>query len=62
MHMAFKTTGVNFDIADTSHKPSRHTGGVDLTVEFASNEEDQEAFQKLSDGGIVLMALKKQSF
>ncbi|QSO45616.1 VOC family protein [Alicyclobacillus mengziensis] len=60
IHMAFQAGGVNFYIADTSHEPSRQSGGFDLTLEFTTDKEAQEAFEKLSTGGQVIMALEKQ--
>lgn len=60
IHMAFQAAGVNFYIADTSDASSRQNGGFDLTLEFATDKEAQEAFEKLSDGGTVIMALEKQ--
>lgn len=60
IHMAFTAAGVNFYIADTSQGPSRQSSGFDLTLEFGTDEEAQAAFEKLSDGGAVIMALEKQ--
>ncbi len=59
IHMAFKAAGADFYIADTASEPSRQ-GGVELALEFATDGEAQEAFQKLSTDGTVLMALEKQ--
>ena len=42
------------------HKPPDPSSGFDLSMEFATNEEAQEAFAKLSEGGTVMMPLEKQ--
>ena len=60
IHMAFNAAGANFYIADTVSKPSRHSGSVELALEFATDDQAQEAFQKLSTDGTVLIALEKQ--
>jgi PhnB protein len=56
----FTAAGVSFYIADTIHEPSGRSNGFDLTLEFATDEEAQEAFANLSSGGTVIMALEKQ--
>lgn len=60
IHMAFTAAGANFFIADSMHGPSGYGGGMDLTLEFATEEEARLAFANLSEGGRVIMALEKQ--
>ncbi|TXK83833.1 VOC family protein [Paenibacillus sp. N3.4] len=60
MHMAFTAGGVNFFIADTMHEPAGKSSGFDLSLEFKTDEEAQQAFANLSEGGQVIMALEKQ--
>ena len=60
MHMAFSAAGMNFYIADTMHEPAGCSNGFDLSLEFKSDGEAEEAFMKLSEGGTVIMPLEKQ--
>jgi PhnB protein len=60
IHMAFTAAGASFYIADTMHEPPGTSSGYELTLEFSTDEEAQEAFSKLSTGGTVIMALEKQ--
>lgn len=60
IHMSFTAGGVSFYIADTMHEPPGRGHGLDLSLEFATDEQAQEAFAKLSQGGTVIMALEKQ--
>lgn len=60
IHMAFTAAGVTFYIADTMHEPPGPNSGFDLSLEFATDVEAQEAFAKLSAGGTVIMPLEKQ--
>jgi len=60
IHMVFTAAGVNFYIADTMHEPPGRSSGFDLNLEFKTEEEAQQAFTKLSEGGRVIMALEKQ--
>lgn len=60
IHMAFTAAGVNFYIADTMYEPPGRSSGFDLNLEFATDQQAQDAFAKLSAGGIVIMPLEKQ--
>lgn len=60
IHMAFTAAGENFYIADTMHESPGRSSGFDLNLEFKTDEEAQQAFTKLSEGGRVIMALDKQ--
>ncbi|GMA59572.1 VOC family protein [Alicyclobacillus fastidiosus] len=60
IHMAFSAAGVNFYIADTMHESPASNSGFDLSLEFKTDEETQQAFSKLSEGGRVIMPLEKQ--
>jgi PhnB protein len=60
IHMAFTAAGQNFYIADTMHETPGHSSGFDLCLEFKTDEEAQQAFTNLSNGGKVVMPLEKQ--
>lgn len=60
IHMQFVAAGVGFFIADTMHEPPSRSGGFDLSLEFKTDEEARQAFDNLSAGGRVIMALEKQ--
>ncbi|MFB5192618.1 VOC family protein [Alicyclobacillus fastidiosus] len=60
IHMAFSAAGVNFYIADTMHQTPASNSGFDLSLEFKTDEEAQQAFSNLSEGGQVIMPLEKQ--
>lgn len=59
IHMAFRAAGQQFYIADTSHEPAK-SGGFDLSLEFATDDEAKAAFSNLAEGGNVIMPLEKQ--
>ncbi len=60
IHMVFTAAGVTFYIADTMNHSRGMTSGLDLCLEFATDEEAQAAFAKLSSGGTVMMPLERQ--
>jgi PhnB protein len=60
IHMVFKAAGVTFYIADTMHEPPGRSTSYDLNLEFKADEEAQQAFANLSEGGRVIMPLEKQ--
>lgn len=60
IHMSFTAAGENFYIADSMHEPPGRSSGFDLNLEFTTDEEAQQAFGKLSEGGRVIMPLEKQ--
>ncbi|SFD64795.1 PhnB protein [Paenibacillus catalpae] len=60
IHMSFTAAGVNFFIADTMHEPPGRSSALDLSLEFKTVEEAQQAFANLSEGGKVIMPLEKQ--
>ncbi len=60
IHMAFTAAGVTFYIADTMHEPPGPSSGFDLSLEYLTEAEAQEAFANLSVGGTVVMPLEKQ--
>ncbi|GMK44081.1 VOC family protein [Paenibacillus glycanilyticus] len=60
IHMVFQAAGVTFYIADTMHEPPGRSTSFDLNLEFKTDEEAQQAFANLSEGGRVIMPLEKQ--
>lgn len=60
IHMVFKAAGVTFYIADTMYEPPGRSTSYDLNLEFKADEEAQQAFANLSEGGRVIMPLEKQ--
>ncbi|WP_040711136.1 VOC family protein [Paenibacillus curdlanolyticus] len=60
IHMVFLAAGVKFYIADSQHEPPGRSSGFDMSLEFKTDEEAQQAFASLSAGGNVIMPLEKQ--
>jgi len=60
IHMAFIAAGVNFYMADVARDLSRSSSDLELTLEFATDAEARAAFESLSAGGTVVMALEPQ--
>ncbi len=60
IHMAFVAGGQNFYIADSMHEPPVKSGGFDLSLAFATEQEASQAFTNLSVAGTILMPLEKQ--
>jgi PhnB protein len=59
MHLMMTAGGNRFYMADVSG-PVERGSGMDLSIELPSEDEAQEAFDKLSEGGRVVMPLDKQ--
>lgn len=60
IHMEFTAAGVKFFIADSMRGSPGRSTGYDLNLEFKTEEEARQAFDNLSAGGKVIMALEKQ--
>jgi PhnB protein len=59
MHLVLKAAGLTFYMADNVMEPIRRGNGLDLTLEFASEEEARRAFEGLSQGGKVMMPFQR---
>lgn len=60
MHLRLKAVGQIFFMSDSVMEPVRRGNGMDLTLEFQSEEEARKVFQGLAEGGKVLMPFEKQ--
>lgn len=60
MHLRFKAAGHVFFMSDSVYGPVERGNGMDLTLEFKSEEEARRAFAGLAEGGKVVMPLEKQ--
>lgn len=60
MHLRFKAVGQVFFMSDSVREPVQRGNGMDLTLEFQSEEEARKAFEGLAEGGKVLMPFAKQ--
>lgn len=57
MHLVLQAAGQRFYMADSG--PVDRGNGMDLTLEFATDEEAGQAFKKLSAGGKVIMPFER---
>lgn len=60
MHLRLKAAGQLFFLADSAQGPVKRGNGLDLTLEFTSEDEARRAFDGLADGGTVVMPFAKQ--
>ncbi|MHB8156302.1 MAG: VOC family protein [Desulfocucumaceae bacterium] len=60
MHLRLKAAGQVFFMSDSVREPVQRGNGMDLTLEFKSEEEARQAFEGLAEGGKVLMPFEKQ--
>lgn len=60
MHMSFVAGGVTFFMSDNPFQRISRGDGMHLSLEFTTEAEAYEAFDKLSGGGKVVDALKMQ--
>jgi len=59
MHLVLQAAGLTFFMADAVMEPVQRGNGLDLTIEFQSEDEAKNAFDRLSEGGNVLMPFEK---
>jgi PhnB protein len=57
MHLVLQAAGQIFYLADTG--PVDRGNGLDLTLEFVTEEEARVAFEGLSEGGKVMMPFER---
>ncbi|MFC4098493.1 VOC family protein [Paenibacillus xanthanilyticus] len=60
LHMAFVAGGVQFFMSDSPFNAVTRGSGMHLSLEFPSDAEAHDAFDKLSAGGRVVDPLKQQ--
>jgi PhnB protein len=60
MHLMLVAAGITFYMADSVFEPVSRGNGLDLNIEFTTEEEARQAFDKLAEGGRILMPLEKQ--
>jgi len=60
MHLHLVAGGVTFYMADQVREKIQRGNGMDLNLEFETEEEARSAFEKLSAGGKVIMPLEMQ--
>ncbi|MCA0757349.1 VOC family protein [Paenibacillus sp. N4] len=60
MHMSFVAGGINFFMSDSPFESISRGSGMHLSLEFGSDAEAHEAFDKLAAGGKVIDPLKQQ--
>ncbi|AZN38676.1 VOC family protein [Paenibacillus albus] len=57
MHLVLQAAGLLFYMADAG--PVERGNGLDLTMEFETDEEAEAVFYKLADGGKIMMPLER---
>lgn len=60
LHLRLRAAGQVFFMSDSVMEPVQRGNGLDLTLEFADEEEAQRAFEGLSAGGKIQMPFAKQ--
>ncbi|OXM87583.1 VOC family protein [Paenibacillus rigui] len=58
MHLSLVAAGVTFFMSDSVFQPVQHGNAINLCLEYATDAEAYEAFDKLAEGGQVKDALK----
>jgi PhnB protein len=58
LHLSLMAAGVNFLMSDSVFEPINRGNGINLCLEFATEAEAHEAFDKLAEGGNVKDPLK----
>ncbi|NOV02605.1 VOC family protein [Paenibacillus planticolens] len=59
MHLELHALGLRFFMADAGTETVDRGRGMDLTLEFQSEEEARQIFAGLSDGGKVMMPFER---
>jgi PhnB protein len=59
MHLVLKVADLQFFMADSVHEPIGRGNGLDLTIEFKTEEAARQAFEGLSKGGNVFMPFER---
>ncbi|RAP74125.1 VOC family protein [Paenibacillus montanisoli] len=57
LHLVLQAAGLLFYMADAG--PIERGNGMDLTLEFETEEEAEDAFRRLSQDGIVMMPFER---
>ncbi|MCR8635173.1 VOC family protein [Paenibacillus radicis (ex Xue et al. 2023)] len=53
MHLSLMAAGVNILMCDSLYEPIRHGNAIHLCLEFSTEAEAREAFDKLAEGGNI---------
>jgi PhnB protein len=59
MHLVLKVGEHTIYMADNGVEPVERGNGMDLTLEFATEEEARAVFERLSEGGKVFMPFQR---
>jgi PhnB protein len=59
MHLTLQMAGLTIFMADSVSEPVHRGNGLDLTMEFETEDEARTVFQKLSDGGSVIIPFQR---
>jgi PhnB protein len=59
MHLVLQMAGITIFMADSVSEPVHRGNGLDLTMEFKTEDEARTVFQKLSDGGSVIIPFQR---
>jgi PhnB protein len=60
LHLRLQAAGQVFFMSDSVLEPVQRGNGLDLTLEFADEEEARRAFDGLADGGTIVMPFARQ--
>ncbi len=60
LHLRLRAAGQVFFMSDSVREPVQRGNGLDLTLEFADENEARQAFEGLSAGGELLMPFARQ--
>ena len=60
LHLRLRAAGQILFMSDSVREPVKRGNGMDLTLEFADEQEARQAFAGLSEGGEILMPFAMQ--
>lgn len=60
LHLRLRAAGQTFFMSDSVREPVNMGNGLDLTLEYADEEEARQAFDGLAAGGTVIMPFARQ--
>lgn len=60
LHLRLRAAGQVFFMSDSVMEPVQRGNGLDLTLEFADEDEARRAFEGLAEGGKVQMPFARQ--
>ncbi|SFL36110.1 PhnB protein [Paenibacillus sp. 1_12] len=59
MHLVLQTSDLVLFMADSVSEPVKRGGGLDLGLEYKTEQEARQVFEGLSQGGSVIMPFEK---